>query len=112
MCTLAQSGLGHCSIPGTSPPTPPVIHPSAARRATVLLLNAGLIPKNGSCFSTPSVGAEKQGKHSDAAMMPFYGPYRRYSWRQARRRVPADGSARDPGWRESRRPCGVSRRGA
>jgi len=52
----------------------PGIHPCAARRATALVLIAGLIPENGSCFPAPGVGAQKQGKHSDAAMMPFSRP--------------------------------------
>ena len=55
-------------------PAAPGIDPSAARRAIALVLNAGLIPESGSCFSIPSVGAEKQSKRGDAAMMPFSRP--------------------------------------
>jgi hypothetical protein len=50
------------------------IHPCAAWRVIALVLNAGLIPENGSCFSTASVGAGKQGKRGDAAMMSFSRP--------------------------------------
>lgn len=52
----------------------PAIHPCAARRATALVLNAGLIPENGNCFPAPGAGAEKQGKRGDSAMMPFSRP--------------------------------------